>query len=338
MSDFRRLPDLAVRTFGGSVMAANDESFAERENLINPAAAVFSPRTFGHKGQVYDGWETRRRREPGHDWALVRLGLPGVIRGVVIDTAFFTANHPASALVEACAADGYPSPGELDGADWVEIVPMSPLSGDTAHPFGVTVPRRFTHVRLRIFPDGGVARLRVHGEPVADPRLLAGLPVDLAALENGAMVVDCSDMFYASPNNLIAPGQAAVMGEGWETARRRDDGNDWVLVRLAAPGIVRLAELDTTHFKGNAPGAAALHGVDARAAAVEDPGAWAELLPRTRLQPDTRHRFPLSGAGHEVTHVRLDIYPDGGMARLRLFGELTPDGRRTLDHRWTTAS
>ncbi|MGH3390927.1 MAG: allantoicase [Actinomadura sp.] len=337
MSDFQLLPDLAVRTVGGSVVAANDESFAERENLINPGAAVFSPRTFGPKGQVYDGWETRRRREPGHDWAIVRLGMPGVVRGVVIDTAFFTGNHPASALVEACAADDYPSAAELDGLDWVLLVPKSTLTGDTAHPFEVAVERRFTHVRLRIFPDGGVARLRVHGEPVADPRLLARLPVDLAALENGAMVVDCSNMFYASPYNLIAPGQATVMGEGWETARRRDEGNDWVLVRLAAPGVVRLAELDTTHFKGNAPGAAALYGLDARAAAFDDPDAWVEVLPRTRLQPDTRHRFPLGG-GQEVTHVRLDVYPDGGMARLRLFGELTEDGRRVLDRRWTGTS
>jgi allantoicase len=334
MSDFQRLPDLAVRAVGGSVVAVNDESFAERENLIKPTAPVFSPRTFGHKGQVYDGWETRRRREPGHDWAIVRLGMPGIVRGVVVDTAFFTGNFPPHASVEACSAEGYPGPAELEEAAWVEIVPRSPLQGDTAHSFDVDAERRFTHVRLRIFPDGGVARLRVHGEPVADPRLLAGLPVDLAALENGGMVENCSNMFYSSPNNLIAPGQATVMGEGWETARRRDDGNDWVLVRLAAPGIARLAELDTTHFKGNAPGAAALRGIDARASAPGDEAAWVPLLERTRLQPDTRHRFPLGG-GHEVTHVRLDVYPDGGMARLRLFGELTAGGRLALERRWS---
>jgi allantoicase len=331
---FQRLPDLAVRSAGGSVVAANDESFAERENLITAAAPVFSPRTFGPKGQVYDGWETRRRREPGHDWAVVRLGMPGVIRGVVVDTAFFTGNHPSQASVEACACDGYPSPSDLRDADWTEIVPRSPLRGDTAHAFGITAERRFTHVRLRIFPDGGVARLRVHGEPVPDPRLLAGLPIDLAALENGGMVEDCSNMFYSSPGNLIAPGQATVMGEGWETARRRDDGNDWVLVRLAAPGVVRLAELDTTHFKGNAPGAAALHGMDTRTARADDASAWIPLLERTRLQPDTRHRFPLGG-DDEVTHVRLDVYPDGGMARLRLFGELTEAGRLAIERRWS---
>ncbi|RKT57058.1 allantoicase [Saccharothrix australiensis] len=320
-----RLPDLASRAVGGSVVWADDELFAERENLIAHAEPEFRPRTFGHKGQVYDGWETRRRREPGDDRAIVRLGLPGVIRGVVVDTAFFKGNHPPFATVEATRATGYPSPAELSG--WEVVVPRSPLGGDRKHYFDVSARRRHTHVRLTIHPDGGVARLRVFGEPVPDPDLLVPGAVDLAALENGASVTGCSDMFFGSPNNLIAPGRAAVMGDGWETARRRDDGNDWVEIRLAAPGEVRLAELDTSHFKGNAPGWAAVRGSDARV----DPDTWFDVLPRTRLQPDTRHRFRVSG--REITHARLDIYPDGGMARLRLIGALTPDGEAELVRR-----
>lgn len=331
-TDFTQLPDLALRGFGGSVQAASDETFADKENLILPEPAAFRPATFGHKGQVYDGWETRRRRGNGHDWAIVRLGLPGVIRGVVVDTAHFTGNHPPYAWVEACAADGYPSATELAAAEWVEIVPRVPLKGDTAHAFPVASGRRFTHVRLSIYPDGGVARLRVHGEVVPDPRLLAGLPLDLAALEHGGMVTGSSDAFYSSPGNLIAPGPARTMGEGWETARRRDDGNDWVIVRLAGAGTVRLAELDTTHFKGNAPAAAALRGLDGLTASPDDPGAWFGLLPRTPLLPDTRHRFLIEPK--RATHVRLDIHPDGGMARLRLFGDLTTDGLATLEDRW----
>ena len=324
--DFTSLPDLAVRTLGGSVVAASDESFAEKENLINPWAPKFSPETFGPRGQVYDGWETARRRGPGHDWALVRLGMPGVIRGVVIDTAWFTGNYPPHASVEACAVDGYPS--DLSGADWVEIVPRSPLKGDSAHAFPVDRERLFTHVRLNIHPDGGVARLRVHGEVVPDPRLLSGLTVDLAALENGARVVECSNMFYSSPDNMLFPGRARNQAEGWETARRRDDGNDWAVIRLAAPGTIRLAEIDITNLKYNAPAEAALHGLDARAG-----DTWHPLLPRTGLLPDTRHRFRLT-ATREVTHVRLDIHPDGGVARLRLLGDLTPDGERALAARW----
>src|SRR4051794_35929894 len=159
---FTDLPDLAARTLGGTVMAASDESFEEKENLINPWAPDFTPHSFGPMGQEYDGWETRRRRTPGHDWAVVRLGRPGIIRGVVVDTAWFKGNYPPYASVEACAVDGYPEAGELTG--WTEIVPKSPLEGDMAHAFAVAAERRWTHVRLNIFPDGGVARLRVHGE------------------------------------------------------------------------------------------------------------------------------------------------------------------------------
>jgi allantoicase len=329
--EWERLPELASRRVGGAVIWANDELFAERENLIKPAAPVFQPYTFGHKGQIYDGWETRRRRRPGQDQAIIRLGLPGVIRGIVIDTAFFTGNYPPFASVEACAVDDYPDPEDI--AEWETIVPRSPLEGDARNEFDVTPGRRYTHVRLTIYPDGGVARLRVHGYPLPELTFLDLNSFDLAALENGARIFGCSNMFYSSPANLISPGFAASMGEGWETARRRDDANDWVSVRLAARGAIRLAELDTSHFKGNAPGWATLSGCDTRVAEPDEEGAWFELLPRVRLQPDTRHRFPLPDA-NPTTHVRLDIYPDGGMARLRLHGALTDDGREAIVRRW----
>ncbi|HEY0543385.1 MAG TPA: allantoicase [Actinoallomurus sp.] len=332
---FTALPDLAVRTLGGTVMAASDESFAAKENLLNPGPPGFTAQTFGAKGQEYDGWETRRRRSPGHDWAIVRLGLPGVIHGVVVDTAWFSGNYPPYATVEACAAEGYPAADEL--TDWTEIVPKRPLTGDAAHEFAVSDGRRFTHVRLAVFPDGGVARLRVHGEVVPDPRLLAGLTVDLAALANGAAVTDCSDMFYSSPTNVIMPGLARHQAEGWETARRRDDGNDWITLRLAAPGVVRLAELDTTNLRYNAPGEARIRGADARRGPLEDEATWFDLLPRTRLRPDTAHRFRLD-EGRAATHARVDIYPDGGLARVRLHGSLTDDGERELFTRWRDLS
>ncbi|TDV39778.1 allantoicase [Actinophytocola oryzae] len=323
--DVTGLPDLVSRRVGGAVVWADDELFAEKENLIRPTEPVYQPATFGHKGQLYDGWETRRRREPGVDQAVLRLGLPGFVHGIVVDTAYFTGNYPPFCWVDAAAVEGYPSPAELSEADWQPLVPRSALLGNTKNPFEVDDPQRYTHVRLTIDPDGGVARLRVHGVPVADPRFLDPSSLDLAALENGAAIEGCSNMFYSSPANLISPGFASVMGDGWETARRRDDGNDWVTVRLAGEGTVRLAELDTSHFKGNAPGWAALSG--------RTGDDWVTLLPRTALQPDTRHRFLLPG-GPPVDHVRMDVYPDGGMARLRLHGTLTTAGREDLVLRW----
>jgi allantoicase len=343
---FTELPDLAVRTLGGSVAYANDELYAERENLITPGPAVFTPATFGLKGQVYDGWETRRRREPGYDYAIVRLGVAGIIRGVVVDTSFFTGNYPPEVSVEATGAEGYPSPGELDGpsgAGWTTIVPRSAAKGDARNAFEVTDGHRYTHVRLSIYPDGGVARLRVHGEVVPDPRFLAGT-FDLAAAENGGVVTGCSDMFYSSAANLIAPGRAVTMGDGWENARRRDDGHDWVRFRLALPGRVRYAELDTSCFVGNAPGWASLSGAGPGWGAGAGRGAgtgrgagdWFELLPRTRLQPDTRHHFRIA-PGPPVGAARLDVYPDGGMARLRLWGEADPAAHRAAASRWLDA-
>ncbi len=289
--DKQAWPDLAGRALGGSVIYANDELFAERENLIKPEEPVFRPHTFGHKGQIMDGWETRRRREPGSDAAIVRLGCGGVVRKVVVDTSYFTGNYPPEVSVEACGAEGYPSPAELAGASWTTLVPRSAVAGDARNEFEVEPGRRATHVRLTMFPDGGVARLRVYGEPVPDPRLLPAT-IDLAALENGAVVTGCSNMFYSSPANL-----------------------------LACAGSVEVVELDTSHFVGNAPGWATLGG---------DAG---DLLPRTALQPDTRHRFAVPG-GPVTGQVRLDIYPDGGMARLRVTGRPTARARAALAERF----
>ena len=318
--DKQAWPDLAGRALGGSVIYANDELFAERENLIKPEEPVFRPHTFGHKGQIMDGWETRRRREPGSDAAIIRLGCGGVVRRVVVDTSYFTGNYPPEVSVEACGAEGYPSPADLAEAGWTTLVPRSPVAGDARNEFEVEPGQRATHVRLTMFPDGGVARLRVYGEPVPDPRLLPAT-IDLAALENGAVVTGCSNMFYSSPANLLLPGQARVMGDGWETSRRRDQANDWVEVRLACAGSVEVVELDTSHFVGNAPGWATLSG---------DGG---DLLPRTALQPDTRHRFAVPG-GPVTGQVRLDIYPDGGMARLRVLGRPTAAAREALADRF----
>ncbi|WP_246222247.1 MULTISPECIES: allantoicase [Gordonia] len=322
------MPDLALRNLGGAVVWTNDDLFAEVQNLLNAPPAEYRPATFGHKGQVYDGWETRRRREPGVDQAIVRLGTPGVVYGVVVDTSWFKGNYPPFISVDAIAVEGIVSGAELAASeDWVTVVEKSAVDGDTRNPFRVDAKERFTHVRLTMHPDGGVARFRVHGRGVPDPKFFRYGHFDLAALENGGLVTACSNMYYSSPNNLLMPGRARTMGEGWETSRRRDSGNDWVQVRLAGRSHAGLVELDTSYFLGNAPGAATVRGRDG-----ED-GEWFEVLPRTTLQPDTRHRFVID-LDRPMTEARLDIYPDGGMARFRLYGTLTDDAEAALTERW----
>ena len=342
--DEQLLPDLLQ--LRGSVVAASDEFFAAKENLIKATAPVFVPDTYDAKGQVYDGWETRRRRGPGgrmpdrsaRDWVIVRLGVPGLVRSIVVDTAFFTGNFPQACSADGCSVPGYPAFEEIaadaEAVAWQEIVPRVLVTGDARHAFKVSSERRFTHVRLNIFPDGGVARLRVHGEAVPDPALLEGLTVDLAALENGADVAASSDRnYFSAPRNVISPGLSRVMGEGWETRRRRRPGHEWLVVRLAGHGVIDLAEIDTSWYRGNQPDTASLQTLDATTgASLTDKSAWRELLPPVRLLPDTPHRFRVTG--QPATHVRLNIFPDGGVARLRLHGSLTDGGLAAVRRRW----
>lgn len=317
--EFRALTDLAARRFGAGVVAANDEFFAEKENLLGEQRPDFRSHTFGHKGQIYDGWETRRRRESGHDWAIVRLGAAGIIKGVVVDTAHFTGNCPEFASIEATALEGHPSVSELDRATWHTLVEKSPLNGDVENLFAITDEHRWTHVRLSIYPDGGVSRLRVHGVVVPDPRwVLATDVIDLAGLENGGDILASSDNFYSSSRNTLLPGLPRTQGDGWENRRRRDGGNDWFAVSLACEGSVTAIEVDTTHFKGNAPGWIMISGSKGSKTEIGD----ILLVEKVAVQPDTRHRY-LVDQPSPVSMVRLDVFPDGGLGRFRVWGRPT---------------
>jgi allantoicase len=329
MTLFTDLVDVAAVRLGGTVLLANDEFFAPKENLLKPEKPVWREGEYTDRGKWMDGWETRRRRVPGHDWCLVRLGVPAVLHGVVVDTSFFKGNFPEQCSLEACAVDGDADAQALaegDGVEWKEILPRSALRGDAENPFAVASQERVTHLRFNIYPDGGVARLRVYGEPVPDSRLRPGVEADLAALENGGLVVGCSDMFFGNRHNLILPGRSTHMGDGWETKRRRGPGHDWIIVRLAARGTIGRIEVDTDHFKGNAPESCSVETCDAPGLApqrLSDADIhWTTLLPRRALEADAQHRFEVSG--EPATHAMLAIYPDGGIARLRLFGTVTP--------------
>ena len=333
---FETYPDLASRALAGSVIWASDESFAERENLIAAHEPAFDPDEFGNKGKVYDGWETRRRRHDeigGHDSAIVRLGVPGLVRGIVVDTAWFTGNYPTHIAVWGLTCDEYLPAEEIAALPedkWTLLVPETPAQGDTRHPFTIAAEspeggQRFTHIKLDMIPDGGIARLRVHGEPAPDPRFLVGT-VDLAATENGARVTACSNMFYSSPNQILGLGRAHNMGGGWENARRRTEGNDQVTVQLAGEGVIRHVEIDTSYFVFNSPGDVKLTGITAG-------GEEVELVAKTRALPDTRHRF-VAASDEPVVSVRADVYPDGGISRLRVWGELTEEGTAEITQRW----
>ena len=321
----RDLLDLASERLGATVVYANDDFFAEKENLIKPSAPVWKEHEYTDRGKWMDGWESRRKRTPGHDFAIVRLGVRGVVRGVVVDTAFFRGNYPESCSIDGVSMRSDAPVDALLDAGWREILPRSPLQGNSENEFKIDSAAALTHVRLNIFPDGGVARLRVHGEVVPDWHLNGGLgeELDLAAAENGGEVLNCSDMFFGPKHNLIMPGRAHNMSDGWETKRRRGPGHDWVIVRLAAEGRVRRIELDTNHFKGNYPDTASIDG-------STDGENWSEVLPRTKLQAHMRHFFIDELTSHgPFTHLRLNVFPDGGVSRMRVWGRVTQNGVRS---------
>jgi allantoicase len=343
MKDFTQLADLAAERLGGRVLAANDDFFAPKENLIKESNPVFIEGKYTSRGKWMDGWESRRRRTPGYDWCIVRLGLPGVIRGIVVDTSFFTGNYPERFSLEGCdLGEHHPYKSEksrLQSAKtkWIPIFPETPLKGDSRNLFAVENGARFTHLRLKIYPDGGVTRLRVHGEAVPGPGLLSRAEIDLVAVENGGSVVTSSDQFYGAPRNLLMPYRAKNMGDGWETKRRRGPGHDWVILKLGVPGTIHRAEVDTAHFKGNYPDSCALQAASAKNSAVDasNPSSltWEELLPDTKLRANHRHVFKNLQHAGVATHVRFQIFPDGGVSRLRLFGRahLPADRTKSLE-------
>lgn len=320
MSDFTQLIDLASEKLGGTVLFANDDFFAAKENLIKPYAAEWKEGLYTDDGKWMDGWETRRRRSPRldepFDWCIIRLGMPGEIKGVVVDTAFFRGNFPSHCSLNAATVDGNPHLDDLNNAEWAEILPLSELNGDSQNRFEIGETGRVTHLRFKIYPDGGVARLRVHGNVMPDWDALRkrDSEIDLAAAENGGDVIEASDEFFGHRQNLIMPGLARDMSDGWESRRRRGPGHDWCVVRLGNAGSIARVEVDTSYFRGNYPESCMLEGGNG--------SEWRELLPMTSLQAHTRHVFDGVADLGAITHVRFNIYPDGGVSRLRLFGRI----------------
>lgn len=328
--EFVHLIDLAAEKVGGQALFANDEFFAAKENLLKEAQPVFMADKYTEQGKWMDGWESRRSRQPGHDWCLIKLGIPGVIHGFDVWTAHFKGNYPEHCSLEACVAEGNPDVTELlsDKTRWVELVPHSRLQGDSHNYFSTHSLLRWTHIRLNIYPDGGVARLRVYGKACPDwSHLDENDVIELSSLHNGGEVLLCNDMFFSPKENLILPTTAAHMGEGWETRRRREPGHDWAIVRLGATGKISSIEVDTAHFKGNYPDACSIDGClleeDVPADFLASRSiAWHEIMAPVKLQAHTLQRFEsvLKNTDQYYSHIRLNIFPDGGISRLRIWG------------------
>ena len=315
--------NLASSRLGAAAVACSDDFFAPMHRMLKDKPPVWKEGKYDDNGKWMDGWESRRKRGPGNDWCIVRLARPGVIHGIVIETTYFTGNYGPAASVEACFHERG-EPGDND--QWVEILPRHDLQGDSENAFRIKHDAVFTHVRLTIYPDGGIARLRVYAEPRVDwAAIEVGELVDLAAALNGGVSLACNDQHYGHIRNLLAPGRGKDMGDGWETRRRREPGYDWVIIALAHPGRIHQIEIDTAHFKGNYPDRCEIRGAMVRAAMVQSlprrSEDWPVLLPESKLEADQVHHFEKTVVDVGlISHVRMNIFPDGGISRLRLFG------------------
>lgn len=312
--------DLLSAGVGGRVVDCNDEFFAEAVNLLKEEPPFWDADRFTDHGKWMDGWETRRRREPGHDWCSLALGIPGLVRRVTVDTSHFTGNYPEAFSLEACGVD---TDERLDDAVWQEVIPRTLLQGDSVAVFETGFPWRVTHLRLNIFPDGGVARLRVEGTPV--PGITAVCPdgpTDLASAIVGGEAAGASNAHYSHPSNMLKPIDSRGMWDGWETKRRRGPGHDWATFRLGLPGMVESVVVDTSHFKGNAPGWVSLD-------LSEDGVVWSSVVDHADVRPHEHNHVALAVPAH-ASMVRLNIHPDGGVARLRVMGRADADAAGRL--------
>lgn len=326
--DFARKDiNLASAGLGAVAVSVTDDFFAEVSRMLADDAAVFYPDRYDDNGKWMDGWESRRRRGPGHDIAVVRLAVRGRITGFDVDTSHFTGNYPPACRIEAASCAGEPDAATR----WTELLPMSPLGPSAHHYFPCLDAGVWTHVRLHIHPDGGVARLRVYGRPELDRQAAGAAELDLASALNGARIVAFSDAHYGAYHRMLAPGRGLNMGDGWETRRRREPGHDWIIVELGARGIIERASVDTAFYKGNFPESCSMQAADLAGmtgdldrAIVTSSMFWEELVGRTKLSADAIHDIGAEAVKPlgPVTHVRLNIHPDGGVSRLRLFGRL----------------
>ncbi|MEP6881381.1 MAG: allantoicase [Dokdonella sp.] len=315
--------NLADERLGAKALSCSDDFFAAMQRMLNPQAAVFVPGKYDTNGKWMDGWESRRKRGTGHDWCIVKLARRGTIHGLDLDTSHFTGNYPPAASLEACLTNEAEPNADTE---WFPILPAVNLSGNRHHYFRIDSVQACSHVRLNLYPDGGLARLRIYATPdfSAATNDADGL-VDLASALNGAMVLTANNEHFGAAANLLLPGRGVNMGDGWETRRRREPGNDWCIIALARAGVIEAIEVDTAHFKGNYPDRCSIqaaHVADGtRESIVTQSMFWPLLLPEQVLQMDNQRHFASEILAHApVTHVRFNLHPDGGVSRLRLRG------------------
>ena len=321
---FKNTVNLAEPKFGSKIIYKTDQFFGAASRILNSQKPIFKEGVYDHHGKWMDGWETRRKRKAGHDYLIIKLGRPGKIFDVDIDTSFFSGNQPSQASLQACYSRNKPS----KKTSWKTILNKKKLGPDKNHNFKIKNNSTFNFIKLNIFPDGGIARLKLNGKVDLEKINLKGKNVNLSLISNGSTIVSCNNEHFGKAENVLSPGVGVNMGDGWETRRSRGKNFDWIIIKFGMPGIINKLEIDTHHFKGNYPDTftvqSALISNKAKSKKiVKNSKKWNLLLGKTKLKPNKKHSFQSKTfKKNKVNCLRINIFPDGGISRIRAFGQV----------------
>ena len=319
-----KMINLAEPRLGSKVIFKTDDFFASSNRIINPHPPIFKEGVFDKHGKWMDGWETRRRRGKGFDYLIIKLGRPGKIFSVDIDTTYFFGNHPTHASLQACCSYKRPS----NKSKWITILNKKKLGPDKSHNFNIKNKFTFTHIKLNIYPDGGVARLRIYGKVELKNVNFRNKLINLSSMLNGASIVGCNNEHFGRAENILAPGKGKNMGDGWETRRSRGKNFDWLIIKFGYPGKINKIEIDTHHFKGNYPDSCSVQAAYiskkiSNNSIVRKSNKWKLLLNKAKLNANKKHSFnSKTMQKNKINFIRINIYPDGGISRIRAFGKV----------------
>ena len=322
------LVNLASPKMGTKILAFSDDFFGEVTRMLNDKDPIFIEDKYDNHGKWMDGWESKRRRDGGNDWAILKLGSSGIISKIEIDTSYFTGNFPPFFSLEGIYSEIEPN----KDTNWKSLIAKTSLIGDCKNNFELNLKEKFNYVRLQIFPDGGVARIRLFGEVKYNWGEFNNEEIiELSSLKLGGSILAYNNAHYGDVSALLSEGRGKTMGDGWETRRRREPGNDWIIIKLAQKGIIEKIQIDTAHFKGNYPDRASIQAISidknlTTKDLIQSSENWIVILNETKLTADNIHEYEInSNSKAEATHIRLNIYPDGGVSRLRIFGKKLDD-------------
>ena len=318
------LIDLASPVLGTKIIFKTDDFFASANRILNPSPPIFKEGVFDKNGKWMDGWESRRKRTKGHDYLIIKLGKPGNIKKIDIDTSYFNGNQPSMVSLEGCNSKS----NKIKSFKWKKIIGKIKTKANNQHIFNIKSHSVYTHIKLNIFPDGGIARLRLYGTISKINNKFTNKKINLASILNGASVVACNNEHFGKTENILAPGKAKNMGDGWETRRRRGKGFDWVILNTVNGKEIKDIEVSTHHFKGNYPSfctiqASYLPEKINTNKIIKLSNKWKFVLNRSNLSANKSHKFKNKlMKNNKVNYVKINIFPDGGISRFKMYGKV----------------